>query len=79
MFTACGARAVRKLDRSGRSLKNLIEVTQHLEKKGSELRGLQEQIDTNTPGDKTNTPGGRLVFHVFGALAEFERDQAMAA
>lgn len=56
-----------KLDRLGRSLKNLIEVTQDLEKKGIGLQSLQEQIDTTTPG-------GKLVFHVFGALAEFERD-----
>lgn len=56
-----------KLDRLGRSLKNLIEVTQGLEKRGIGLRSLQEQIDTTTPG-------GKLVFHVFGALAEFERD-----
>lgn len=56
-----------KLDRLGRSLKNLIEVTQELEKRGIGLRSLQEQIDTTTPG-------GKLVFHVFGALAEFERD-----
>jgi len=56
-----------KLDRLGRSLKNLIEVTQELEKRGIGLRSLQEQIDTTTPG-------GKLIFHVFGALAEFERD-----
>ena len=56
-----------RLDRLGRSLKNLIEVTQDLDRKGIGLRSLQEQIDTTTPG-------GRLVFHVFGALAEFERD-----
>ncbi len=56
-----------KLDRLGRSLKNLIEVTQGLENRGVGLRSLQEQIDTTTPG-------GKLVFHVFGALAEFERD-----
>ena len=51
-----------KLDRLGRSLKNLIEVTQGLEKRGVGLRSLQEQLDTTTPG-------GKLVFHVFGALA----------
>ena len=51
----------------GRSLKQLIEVTQDLEKRVIGLRSLQEQIDTTTPG-------GKLVFHVFGALAEFERD-----
>ena len=56
-----------KLDRLGRSLKQLIEVTIDLEKRGIGLRSLQEQIDTTTPG-------GKLVFHVFGALAEFERD-----
>ena len=56
-----------KLDRLGRSLKQLIEVALDLEKRGIGLRSLQEQIDTTTPG-------GKLVFHVFGALAEFERD-----
>ena len=56
-----------KLDRLGRSLKQLIDVAQDLEKRGIGLRSLQEQIDTTTPG-------GKLVFHVFGALAEFERD-----
>ena len=56
-----------KLDRLGRSLKQLIEVAQDLEKRNIGLKSLQEQIDTTTPG-------GKLVFHVFGALAEFERD-----
>jgi len=56
-----------KLDRLGRSLKQLIEVAQDLEKRGIGLRSLLEQIDTTTPG-------GKLVFHMFGALAEFERD-----
>ena len=56
-----------KLDRLGRSLRQLIEVTIDLDKRGIGLRSLQEQIDTTTPG-------GKLVFHVFGALAEFERD-----
>ena len=56
-----------KLDRLGRSLKQLIEVAQDLEKRGVGLKSLQEQIDTTTPG-------GKLVFHVFGALAEFEKD-----
>ena len=56
-----------KLDRLGRSLKQLIEVAQDLERRGIGLKSLQEQIDTTTPG-------GKLVFHVFGALAEFERD-----
>ena len=56
-----------RLDRLGRSLKQLIEVAQDLEKKGVGLRSLQEKIDTTSPG-------GKLVFHLFGALAEFERD-----
>jgi DNA invertase Pin-like site-specific DNA recombinase len=56
-----------RLDRLGRGLKQLIEIAQDLEKRGVGLRSLQEQIDTTTPG-------GKLVFHVFGALAEFERD-----
>ena len=51
----------------GRSLRQLIEVTIDLDRRGIGLRSLQEQIDTTTPG-------GKLVFHVFGALAEFERD-----
>lgn len=56
-----------KLDRLGRSLKNLIEVVQKLDERGVGFKSLQEQIDTTTSG-------GKLVFHVFGALAEFERD-----
>lgn len=56
-----------KLDRLGRSLKHLIEVVQGLDQRKIGFRSLQENIDTTTSG-------GRLVFHVFGALAEFERD-----
>ena len=56
-----------RLDRLGRSLRNLIDLVQHLDERGVGFRSLQETIDTTTPG-------GRLVFHVFGALAEFERD-----
>ncbi len=56
-----------KLDRLGRSLKHLIETVQVLEGRGIGFRSVQESIDTTTPG-------GKLVFHVFGALAEFERD-----
>ncbi|MGO8949681.1 MAG: recombinase family protein [Ktedonobacterales bacterium] len=55
-----------RLDRLGRSLKHLIEVVQELEHRGVGLRSLTEQIDTTTPG-------GTLIFHLFGALAEFER------
>lgn len=56
-----------RLDRLGRSLKHLIELIAELEKNGVGFQSLQESIDTTTPG-------GKLVFHVFGALAEFERN-----
>lgn len=56
-----------RLDRLGRSLKNLIEVVTTLEGRGIGFKSLTESIDTTTSG-------GKLIFHVFGALAEFERD-----
>ncbi len=56
-----------RLDRLGRSLKHLIEVVNSLNEKGISFRSLQESIDTSTSG-------GKLIFHVFGALAEFERE-----
>jgi DNA invertase Pin-like site-specific DNA recombinase len=56
-----------KLDRLGRSLPHLIETVAALEKRGVGFRSLTEAIDTTTPG-------GRLVFHLFGALGQFERD-----
>jgi DNA invertase Pin-like site-specific DNA recombinase len=56
-----------RLDRLGRSLKHLIETVTALEEKGVGFQSLQESIDTTTSG-------GRLVFHIFGALAEFERN-----
>jgi DNA invertase Pin-like site-specific DNA recombinase len=56
-----------RLDRLGRSLKDLIEIIAGLEKQGVGFRSLEEFIDTTTSG-------GRLIFHVFGALAEFERN-----
>jgi DNA invertase Pin-like site-specific DNA recombinase len=56
-----------RLDRLGRSLPHLIETVSQLQQQGIGFRSLQEQIDTTTSG-------GKLVFHVFGALAEFERD-----
>lgn len=55
-----------RLDRLGRSLKHLIKLIEDLEEKKIGFRSLQESIDTTTSG-------GRLVFHIFGALAEFER------
>ena len=56
-----------KLDRLGRSLPHLIETVTDLAKRGVGFRSLTEAIDTTTPG-------GRLVFHIFGALGQFERD-----
>ena len=56
-----------KLDRLGRSLPHLIETVAALERRGVGFRSLTEAIDTTTPG-------GRLVFHLFGALGQFERD-----
>src|SRR5215208_6375418 len=84
--TASGARAERKgleqalsqlragdtlvvwrLDRLGRSLPHLIETIQGVENQGIGFKSLTENIDTTTSG-------GKLIFHIFGALAEFERN-----
>lgn len=59
-----------RLDRLGRSLPHLLAVVEDLDARGVELRSLTEAIDTTTAG-------GRLVFHVFAAVAQFER--ALAA
>ncbi len=56
-----------KIDRMGRSMSHLISTVKELEKSGVGFISLTEKIDTTTPG-------GRLVFHLFSALAEFERD-----
>ena len=56
-----------KLDRLGRSLKHLIETVTDLEEKGIGFCSLQESIDTTSSG-------GRLIFNIFGALAQFERE-----
>ncbi len=56
-----------RLDRLGRSLRHLIDVATDLGERGVGFRSLTENIDTTTAG-------GRLIFHVLGALAEFERE-----
>lgn len=56
-----------RLDRLGRSLKDLIHTVEELGNEDIGFRSLQESLDTTTPG-------GKLVFHLFGALAEFERE-----
>jgi DNA invertase Pin-like site-specific DNA recombinase len=61
------ALVVWRLDRLGRSLPHLLEVIATLEAGGVGFRSLTEAIDTTTTG-------GRLIFHVFGALSQFERD-----
>lgn len=59
--------AVWKLDRLGRSLPHLVETVRDLVARGVGFRSLQESIDTTTSG-------GKLIFHIFASLAEFERD-----
>ncbi|MFE7800865.1 recombinase family protein [Nocardia sp. NPDC057440] len=58
---------VPSLDRLGRSLQDLITIVAGLRRRGIGFRSLHEALDTTTPG-------GRLVFHVFAALAEFIRE-----
>lgn len=69
------ALVVWRLDRLGRSLRHLIDTVGALEQRGVALVSLTEQMDTSTPG-------GKLIFHLFGALAEFEaaliRERTMA-
>jgi DNA invertase Pin-like site-specific DNA recombinase len=56
-----------RLDRLGRSLKHLIETITSLNNRQIGFKSITESIDTTTSG-------GKLIFHIFGALAEFERD-----
>jgi DNA invertase Pin-like site-specific DNA recombinase len=71
LSTTSGRRAdtlvVWRLDRLGRSLKHLIETITGLNDRKIGFKSITESIDTTTSG-------GKLVFHIFGALAEFERD-----
>ena len=56
-----------KLDRLGRSMQNLVELINDFDTRGVQFRSLTEAIDTSTPG-------GTLIFNIFGSLAQFERD-----
>ena len=56
-----------RLDRLGRSLAHLVATVNELAARGVEFRSTQEKIDTASPG-------GKFLFHVFAAMAEFERD-----
>jgi DNA invertase Pin-like site-specific DNA recombinase len=56
-----------RLDRLGRSLKDLLQIVADLEERGVGLRSLTESIDTSSSG-------GRLIFSIFGAIGEFERN-----
>jgi DNA invertase Pin-like site-specific DNA recombinase len=55
-----------RLDRLARSLRDLVAMIEDFNKRGIQFRSLTEEINTTTPG-------GKLVFHIFAALAEFER------
>lgn len=56
-----------RLDRLGRTLRELIDFIEYLRKKGVGFKSITENLDTTTPG-------GMLIFHIFGALAQFERE-----
>ena len=56
-----------KLDRLGRSLKDLISIVQSFDELGVNFRSITENMDTGSSG-------GKLIFHIFGSIAEFERD-----
>lgn len=59
---------VTKYDRLARSLKDLLEIVDMIQARGAGFRSLGEDIDTTSPA-------GRLVFHVFASIAQFERER----